>query len=148
MKVSYFGRKLEQNGSSWKSLLNWRKIHRIILDKYVVHQDLDEYEDHCLNLKHAPYEFISYAVYKTLVNEKIWLVLRQIRHMTFQICGVSISRLHQDNPRYWRTCAAWRLKVRRILWRCTNIPEYYNLEPHTRLLRRIQSSIQPCWQKV
>ena len=70
MKVSYFGRKMELNGSRLEKSLNWRKIRRIILDGCAVPKDLDYYEDHCLNLKHTPPKGILWAVYETLVNDK------------------------------------------------------------------------------
>ena len=42
------------------------------------------------------------------------------------------TRIIQDN---WRTCAAYKIKLRRIWRRCTNIPEYNNLGPHAKLSR-------------
>ena len=70
-------------------------ICRIIIDRYAVSSYLDEFEDHCLNLKNAPHVIISCAAYETLVNEEDLTYLLQIRRITFLTYGVSISRLHQ-----------------------------------------------------
>ena len=47
-----------------------QKIRRIILDRCAVLSYIDEFEDHCLTLKHAPHQIISYTAYETLVNEE------------------------------------------------------------------------------
>ena len=95
MKVSYFGRKMEQSGSSSKKSTELKEIRRIILDRYAVLSYLDKFEDHCLTLKNAPHVLISCAAYETLVNEEDLTYLLQIRRITFLTYDASISRLHQ-----------------------------------------------------
>lgn len=95
VKVSYYGHVLKQNRSSSRKSTKQTRIRNIILDRYDVYQDLDDYKDHCLTLENMPYRIIGYIVYETLVKMKNELVLVLIHRMMSTRYAVSISKLHQ-----------------------------------------------------
>ena len=67
-------------------------------------------------------------------TKKNQLALLQIRRITFHTYGITLSRLHQKMIQDTREHAPHkRLKIHRIVRRCTNIREYINLGPHAKL---------------
>ena len=111
-------------------------MRRISLNRYDVISYLDEFEDHCLTLKNAPHAILTCVAYETLVNEEDQACSTPDTPHTLLTHGVSLSRFHQ----IWSKTAKGHAphtknKLRRIWRRCTNIPEYINLGPHTKLSR-------------
>ncbi|WP_232298051.1 hypothetical protein, partial [Nitrosospira sp. NpAV] len=54
-------------------------------------------------------------------------------HLTYYIRRITIN-ISPDTIQDTRGHAPHLImELRRILWRCTNIPEYYNLGPHAKL---------------
>ena len=58
-----------------------------------------------------------------------------IRRITIKISPVSIQDTRKHAPHL-------RMELRRIFWRCTNIPEYINLGPHAKLIQCAASTYQ------